>query len=161
MDSKKLLLVGILLIAAGGAFVYFDPLEMDLLGLKQKPVVAKPAAAPRVPTPVAKPAAVASKAPMAPTRAPVAVPSPVAVPKTAVAPTQAIKSEGATVSAPSQGVSQPATPPVVAAAQAPQPPMKLSNTTKPASKPVRPKNQDLRYCLDLESDAAIAKCAGE
>jgi len=167
MDSKKLLLVGILLIAAGGAFVYLDPLDLDLLGLKQKPVVAKPAAPSHVPTPVAKPAVV-PRAAVAPTqtKASIAVPSPAPAaspaPKAAVAPTQANKSERATAAAPSQGVSPPvATPPVAAASQATQPPMKLSKTTKPASKPVRPKNQDLRYCLDLESDAAIAKCAGE
>lgn len=28
-------------------------------------------------------------------------------------------------------------------------------------KPPRPKNLDLRHCLELETDAAIAKCAGE
>jgi hypothetical protein len=162
MDSKKLLLVGILLIAAGGAFVYLDPLDLDLLGLKQKP-----AAVPHVPTPVAKPAVVPrAVVATAQTKASIAVPSPAPAaspaPKAAVAPTQANKSEGATAAAPSQCVSPPvATPPVEASAQAPQPPMKLSKTTKPASEPVRPKNQDLRYCLDLESDAAIAKCAGE
>jgi hypothetical protein len=30
-----------------------------------------------------------------------------------------------------------------------------------AGKPVIPKDADLRHCLELESDAAIAKCAGE
>jgi hypothetical protein len=48
--------------------------------------------------------------------------------------------------------------------------MKLADETKkeaksarkPApAKPVRPKNLDLRHCLDLEDNAAIAKCAGE
>jgi len=34
--------------------------------------------------------------------------------------------------------------------------------SKPAiDKPMRPKNLDLRHCLELETDAAIAKCAGE
>ncbi|HEY8888099.1 MAG TPA: hypothetical protein VIM35_06410 [Gallionella sp.] len=33
---------------------------------------------------------------------------------------------------------------------------------KPAiDKPMRSKNLDLRHCLELETDAAIAKCAGE
>jgi hypothetical protein len=44
--------------------------------------------------------------------------------------------------------------------------MKLAKTTKSSSapavdKPVRSKNLDLRHCLKLETDAAIAKCAGE
>jgi hypothetical protein len=29
------------------------------------------------------------------------------------------------------------------------------------AKPPRPKNLDLRHCLNLETDAEIAKCAGE
>jgi hypothetical protein len=50
--------------------------------------------------------------------------------------------------------------------QVPQPPMESSKTAKAEStpvidKPVRPKNLDLRHCLKLETDAAIAKCAGE
>lgn len=46
-----------------------------------------------------------------------------------------------------------------------QPP-KSAKAIKTKSKPVPakpnfPKDADLRHCLDLETDAAIAKCAGE
>lgn len=46
--------------------------------------------------------------------------------------------------------------------QAPQPAAKPTAPAKPAeAKPPRSKTLDLRHCLDLENDAAIAKCAGE
>lgn len=49
-----------------------------------------------------------------------------------------------------------------AAAQEPQPASKPSTPGKPATaKPPRSKSLDLRHCLDMETDAAIAKCAGE
>jgi hypothetical protein len=47
-----------------------------------------------------------------------------------------------------------------AAAKKPQPAMKRSTSGKHA-KALHPKNLDLRYCLELETNAAIAKCAGE
>lgn len=170
--QKTLLLVGILIIIGGGAFVYFDPLDMDLLGMKQKPAAAKPAI-PHVasskavaPPPVKAPVAAPSQAP---SPAPVATP-PIAAPKAAEAPTQA-KASAAPVATPA------APTPVAAAVQVPQPPMKLPEETKTAGesktaepkaaskpapgKPERPKNLDLRHCLELETDAAIAKCAGE
>ena len=172
MDGKKLVLLGILVIAAGAAFVYFDPLDLDLLGLKQKSAAAKPAtphvASSKAVAPRPMKAPVAAPSP-APSPAPAATP-PVAAPKAAEAPTQA-KAPTAPVSpAPSQAavpaVAPAATPPVAVTAQAPQPPLKLSKETKIAAKPAtdkppRPKNLDLRHCLDLEDDAAIAKCAGE
>lgn len=43
--------------------------------------------------------------------------------------------------------------------QEPQPEAKPAAPAK--AKPPRPKNLDLRHCLDMETDAAIAKCAGE
>ncbi len=43
-------------------------------------------------------------------------------------------------------------------AQAPQPAVKSPTPVK--GKP-RPKNLDLRHCLELKTDAEIAKCAGE
>jgi len=56
-------------------------------------------------------------------------------------------------------------PPVAVAARVPQPAMKPAPakvTGKPAiDKPMKPKNLDLRHCLDLKTDAEIAKCAGE
>jgi len=146
--QKTSLLAGILVIIGGGAFVYFDPLDLDLLGLKQKPAVAHPAAPAHAAVPAAQPPAAALKAPVAPTQAKApaaATPSPTSAP-VAVAPV--------------------VTPPDAAAAQAPQPPLKLLKAIKTASKPAtdkptRPKNLDLRHCLDLETNAAIAKCAGE
>lgn len=46
--------------------------------------------------------------------------------------------------------------------QAPQPAAKPTAPAKPAeAKPPRSKTLDLRHCLDMENDAAIAKCAGE
>ena len=47
-------------------------------------------------------------------------------------------------------------------AQASQPAAKPSTPEEHATtKPARPKNLDLRHCLDLEGNTAIAKCAGE
>jgi hypothetical protein len=43
-------------------------------------------------------------------------------------------------------------------AQAPQPAVK---SPTPAKGKPRPKNLDLRHCLELKTDAEIAKCAGE
>lgn len=43
-------------------------------------------------------------------------------------------------------------------AQAPQPAVK---SPTPAKGKPRPKSLDLRHCLELKTDAAIAKCAGE
>ena len=154
MGSKKLVLVGILVIIGAGAFVYLDPLGLDLLGLKQGHVVVQPAAKPGAVAPAAKPS--------------------VAAPKPANAPAQVI----AHVAAPPTPSSRTAaTPPAAAPVQITQPPMKLAETSKTANatpsgkpaanakldadKPMRPKDQDLRHCLDLETDAAIAKCAGE
>jgi len=72
--QKTSLLVVILIIVGAGAFVYFDPLDLDLLSLKQKPAAAKPA----IPH-VASSQAVTPPHPM---EAPVAAPSPahIAVP---------------------------------------------------------------------------------
>ena len=169
MDSKKLLLVGILVLAAGAAFVYFDPLELDLLGVKQKPAVAHVTAAPRVKPSVAVPSApsvIAPKAPSTQSSTPAAkstVPAAQPAPKAAATPNPEKKVEEAKPATPSTTTALSAssgdTAPI--AAQPTQPPLKLSETTKQSSKPARPKNLDLRHCLDLEDNAAIAKCAGE
>ncbi|BBJ00335.1 hypothetical protein FGKAn22_20270 [Ferrigenium kumadai] len=66
-------------------------------------------------------------------------------------------------------VQTPAAPPAAPASAVPPAP---AQAAQPAAKPLapakhakakkpRPKNLDLRHCLDLETDAAIAKCAGE
>jgi hypothetical protein len=177
--QKTSLLVGILAIAGVGAFVYFDPLDLDLLGLKQKPAVLHPASPTHGAVPAAQPPAAALKPTVTPAQAktssaalptkspaPVAT-SPVAVPKVAIAPAQVKPPPAATPSPNSAPVTVAPVAPVpgLATDQSPQQPMKLSKetgTSKPAAeKPARPKNLDLRYCLDLETDAAIAKCAGE
>jgi hypothetical protein len=181
--------VGILVILGGAAFVFFDPLDLDLLGLKQGTVVVKHVAVSPTAASAAKPGVAASAAnpPVAapsPTAAPVApqrvVPPPASpptpAPRAAVAPVQA-----KAPAAPAQAMAPAATPPDTAPAQALQPPLKLSKTIKAAktpsqsgqtaskptaskpanNKPERAKNLDLRHCLELETDAAIAKCAGE
>lgn len=68
---------------------------------------------------------------------------------------------------------RPATGTVAAPPAAPAKPAELASAKKPAAakepvsgaalkeKPLRPKDLDLRHCLDQGSDAAIAKCAGE
>lgn len=55
-----------------------------------------------------------------------------------------------------------AKPAPAAPAKEPQPAVKRSASSKSAeAKPPRSKNLDLRHCLELENNAAIAKCAGE
>jgi len=165
MNIKNLVLVGIVVIAGGAAFVYFDPMGLDLLGSKKSTTVAQPVVPPRAST-AAKPAVAGPKA--AQTNAPVAAapaaPSPTAKP--VVAPAPALTP---VVAAPV------ATPSVASPAQAIEPPLKLAKTittekkptqtgqpgSKATGKPERAKNLDLRHCLELETDAAIAKCAGE
>jgi hypothetical protein len=132
LGQNKWVLVGVLaVIIAGGIGAY-------LFLYPQEEKVSHAVVAPKSPPHVAAPAI---------------QPPPVAAPKAAVAPAQAIAPV--------------ATPPVAASTQALQPPLKLSKTIKAAKnaslsgKPPRPKNSDLRDCLKLETDAAIAKCAGE
>lgn len=183
MNIRNLVLVGILVIAGGAAFVYFDPLDLDLLGLKKETVVAKPAPA-RAATPAAhppKPPVTTAQA-QAPAAPPAAIPAPAAAPSVPAAqsPAAAPKAAVATSQAPAPAAT-PVVPPAAAIPAAPlaapvpdqamQPPLKLSSSIKSgknpqpdkpqSEKPVRPKDQDLRHCLELETDAAIAKCAGE
>ena len=145
--QKTWILFSILIIIGGAAFVYFDPLELHLLGPEPTPVVVKPT-----------PPHVAAPAPKPPVPKP-ATPKPVA-PKPVAA---AVAAMPATISETAMPV---ATKPAVALAQTPLPPLKSSKTNKTTSnpavdKPMRQKNLDLRHCLDLQTDAAIAKCAGE
>jgi hypothetical protein len=175
MSGRKMwVLVGILVIIGGAAFVYFDPLDLDLLGWEKDSVVVQPVAPPPASASAAKPG-VAAPAAKPGVAAPAAQP-PVAAPKAAVAPVQVIAPVSAPSAAPSRTAAPVAPPPkatpVVAApaatpsvappAQALQPPLKLSKSIKTAkTKPERSKSADLRDCLKLETDAAIAKCAGE
>ncbi len=66
------------------------------------------------------------------------------------------------------GVTAPAAPTTAAESAPPATAQKPQGTTERSTPPkragkkkVRPKNLDLRHCLELESNAAIAKCAGE
>lgn len=66
----------------------------------------------------------------------------------------------ATASAVPPATTPVSTPP--APAQKPQPSVKRSTPSKHAkAKMMRSKDLDLRHCLELESNVAIAKCAGE
>lgn len=157
MDRKVLLLVGLLVIVAAGAFVYFDPMDLNLLGLKPETVVAKPAMPTHPAAPVAHPPA-AKPMPV------VATPHPAPAPATAPA---AVPASAPPVAPMSVAASKAEEPAAAKPAMAPtQSPMESSKTAKAEStpvidKPVRPKNLDLRHCLKLETNAAIAKCAGE
>jgi hypothetical protein len=170
---KKWMLLSVLVIIGASAFVYFDPLDLNLLGQKVAPAVAMPKVPPRVTAPAAKPGtavpsvqppAAASKVSAAPAQASV----PAAPPK---APQQPVKPVTPTPAATPVVASSVATP-----VQAAEPSSKSAETIRPenrASQPSQtasksasrkskiPKDADLRHCLDLESNAAIAKCAGE
>ncbi len=169
-QQRTWILVGVLVIIGAGALVYFDPLGLNLLGEKPGTAVAKPA-------PAAKPVVAKPAAPKPPDTkligavaaqlaAPVAASAPEATPAAAV-PTKASSPASAMPAA----VSETATPSVTAtlggtSAQMLQHPMRSAATIKTdsnpaADKPIRPKNLDLRHCLELDSNAAIAKCAGE
>jgi hypothetical protein len=157
MNIKKLVPVGILavvIVGGIGAYMFLYPQEEKVshtvVAPKTPPRVASPAAASPVSAPVAAP-----KAASAPAQANApAAPSPTAAP---VAPPHAATPVvAAPVSAPV------ATPSVAEPVQALQTPLKLAKSLKTAkAKPDRPKDLDLRNCLDLEDDKAIAKCAGE
>lgn len=170
MNIRNLALIGIVVIAGGAAFVYFDPLGLDLLGSKKSTAVVQPVVPPRA-SAAAKPAVAGPKTAVAPAQAnaPVtgapAAPSPTA--KSVVAPAPAVMPVVAAPVATLSDATQP---------QAIEPPLKLAKTIKTAKtpsqsgqpgskptagKPERAKNLDLRHCLELETDAAIAKCAGE
>ena len=175
MDRKVLLLVGLLVVVGAGAFVYLDPMDLDLLGLKQEQVVAKPAAAPAVlphaavpkksvaqtqnkaALPAAAPAAEPAVTKTKPARIavlPSAAPKVVALPAPAVEPVPAPAAEASNATA--ETAAMPAEPMPVAAVAPP-----AVKPAKAESKPPRPRNLDLRHCLELKTDAEIAKCAGE
>lgn len=66
------------------------------------------------------------------------------------------------IQTPAARSAEPAVTPAPAATPAPQPAAKPAAPAKRIKvKKPRPKNLDLRHCLDLETDAEIAKCAGE
>jgi len=132
-SGQKLAILGVLLVGGAAAFVYLDPLDLDLLGLKPAPV-----ATPMAPS---RPAAPKPATPPAPT-----------TPATPVAPSTPVTSgdAGATPEAPAP-----------AAEQNFQFVPVLSQKPEPALKPVSPPSVDLRHCLEQTTNEAIAKCAGE
>ena len=158
MSRKSLLIVSIVAVIIGGAaLVFFDPLDLDLLGQKAAPAVAAPKAPPKAAATAAKPAVVAPKAPTAPIQAnmPPAAPPP-AAPSQTTAPAVAATVANSSVATPGQSP-RPSTKPVEMIKAENKP----SKPGKSASKPRMPKVADLRHCLELETNEAIAKCAGE
>ena len=147
VGKKVWLLVGLLVILAAGAFVYLDPMDLDLLGMKQATVVAIPAAKKHTTAPVVRPAAAPKATAELQAKASAPIPSP-------PAPAEA---EPALAPAQATATAVPPVAPVVASSPQVIKPVPV----KAKSKPARPKNLDLRHCLKLETDAAIAKCAGE
>jgi hypothetical protein len=131
MNIRQLVLVGILIIVGGIGAYIF--LYPQEEKVKQAVVV------PKAPLPIAAP--VAPRPASAPVSAPVAASSLIAVPV----------------------ASSPAVTPVVATTDKTlQPPLQLSKSFKTGkAKPERSKTADLRHCLQLETNAEIAKCAGE
>ena len=159
--QKTWQLLGVLAIAGGAAFVYFDPLGLDPLGLKSGGSAAKSAAAPNGhPTPVAPKAAVA------PAKASISAASAV-LPATGAAATLAAPSSAVVATSPvSAEVASPAAqvqslPPPSKSSKTAMSAKKISEPGKSAGGPMKPMDSDLRYCLKLDTDAAIAKCAGE
>jgi hypothetical protein len=147
MNIKKLLPVVILVVIGGAAFVYFDPLDLDLLGLKTGPHIAKPVVPPRVAAPATQPSAAAPKAAVTPVQAMAPVSAPSSAPSRTAAPVAPLPAAAPVVAKPVQALEEPA---------------KSSKPIKTATaKPERSKSADLRYCLKLETNEAIAKCAGE
>lgn len=147
-SGQKLAILGVLLVGGAAAFVYLDPLDLDLLGLKPPPV-ATPVAAPRPAAP--KPATPAVPVTPATPAAP-ATPVTPAVSATPTAPaTPAMADEAGAV---------PETPSPAAEQKLQFVPV-LSQKPKPALKPVSPPSVDLRHCLEQTTNEAIAKCASE
>lgn len=162
MNIKKLVPVVILVVIGGGAaFVYFDPLDLDLLGWKKGSAVVRRVAPPHVAAPAAQPPVAAPKAASAPAQANAPVAAASAVPSRTAAPVTPRPAATPVVAAP-VATSAVATSSVATPAKALSSPLKLSKSIKAAqAKPERSKSADLRHCLDLETNAAIAKCAGE
>jgi len=183
-QKKTGILVGILLILGGGAFVYLDPLDLDLLGLNPPPPVKKPVRKPPVKAPVkapqTKPAMPATASAPVAAGTQMAASSPMATsasPSTSpMSPDQStalsLKQKSTTDSTKQAQTEannkQEMSMPVVEDKPATDEAKPMANssgsfaTNKTASsKPERPKDQDLRYCLDLPTNAEIAKCAGE
>ena len=160
--QKTWLLLGVLAIAGGAAFLYFDPLGLDPLGLKSGDSAAKPAAAPNG---HATPAA--AKTAVAPAKASISAASAVlpamgAAPSSAVVAISPASAEVPPPVAPVQALQQPSKPfkTAMSAGKASEPGKTAGRPMKP-KEPMKPMDSDLRYCLKLDTDAAIAKCAGE
>lgn len=168
------ILGAVLIIGGGAGFVYFDPLDMDLLGLNPPVVQPVPKVQPRpAKSGVPAPGTPAVGAPsVAPTGAPKSA-TPTTPQVTAGAPqvvgappvTTDHKAAALVVSDPASAHPVAQSPsPAVPAEAAPEinPPLKMSHALKSAaSKPAYPPSVDLRHCLDQPTPQDIAKCAGE
>ena len=168
--QKTAAMIGSLMIIGAGAFVYLDPMELDLLGLNPAPVakspVVRPAVAKKAPSQPAKPA---QKSPVAKSEEGAKTKNRAAMKEILKAPS-AMKSE-----APSRKAAMPKalilpTPEEIAAVmQLKESESESTSVMKqPAStKPRRtmntpyPPSMDLRHCLDEKTPQEIAKCAGE
>ena len=162
--QKKAAILGAVLIVGAAAFVYLDPLEMDLLGLNPPPAATKAAVAKPKPRPAAqvkkpevKPEAtemMARQADVQPAPAETATSS-ANVDKVM----QAMKVD-ASAASPEMGRSE--SPLVTPADQAKlKLPLKMSSSIKaaPAKPMYPPPSVDLRHCLDEPTDNEIVKCA--
>jgi hypothetical protein len=170
---KKWILLAVVAVVGGAVFVYFDPFNLDLLGHKVATVVAAPKVSPHVATPAAKPAnslppaqqsSAASKAPVAAIQVPVSAVPPAVQQQSvkAVTPAPAATSNAKPVQATQSSKPEDAVKSEHKASQPSQTELKSATTKKLAQEhKIYPKDADLRHCLELESNAAIAKCAGE
>ena len=186
--QKAAILAGILVVGGAAAFVYFDPLELDLLGMNPPKGVAKPAAKPKTNTAAqAKPAVQMSNAakPPAPPAStapavgtqlarPAAPPVPVTKPMAApnaenpvATPAQAATAQPvptAKPAVPAPAAAQPAPVPAQPALAAPSEPApveaaKATTVSNRQTSSYPPPSVDLRHCLDLTDNEAIVKCA--
>ncbi len=164
--QKTAALVGGLLIVGAAAFVYIDPMGLDLLGLNPAPV-AKPSVAKKAPQP---PAETAAKAPVTEDQKTTPVPKSAVLEDMLKAPSRASAMKPAIQSAVSAMPKTPnakAPPPVAGESAMQEPEMasasKVSDTIKPKStaNTPYPPSMDLRHCLDQATPQEIAKCAGE
>jgi len=162
--QKTAAMVGALLIVGAGAFVYLDPMELDLLGLNPAPV-AKPAVAkkaPPRPAKVAKNAEATKKAPAAKPKEQVASAKPTAPVDVLKAPSK-MKSEASSKKVVKPNVLKLPTPAEIAAASESTSVMEKSAPIKPnySARTPYPPSEDVRHCLDEPTPREIARCAGE
>ena len=163
-------MVGVLLIVGAGAFVYLDPMELDLLGLNPppaaKPIVTKKAS-PR-PAKAAKNTQTAKQAPVAKPKAKVAstkpdmlkAPSAPSKRESEVSSKKVLKPNVLKLPTPEEitalAKSESSESESTAAMEAPASTMPDYSANTPY-----PPSVDVRHCLDEATPREIARCAGE